>query len=995
MKHFSYKLFLITIFISTILHAQFFSEKELNKLHPQFKSLLSKLLPDLNIKSSFPQTNILQKENSDTETFGAIIYTSSPDELKAVGIQLNSTLPQFVTTRISVKDLMKIIPLESVKYITPGLIEYLHNDVASGCVGADLLHSGYVNSTAYKGSNVIVCIIDTGIDWDHYDFRNPSDPTKSRIIDIWDQTLSATGSEIPPTGFSYGVEYSNTEINDELNGTPAGFVRESDINGHGTHVAGTTAGNGSSLNPSKYIGMAPEADILVVKAGNGSFSSSNIIDALTYAQQKATLLGKPIVVNMSLGSDAGPHDGTDSKSVAINNFSGTGRVVVVSAGNSGSSNIHISGTISNGGSANITLTIPSYTAISGSNNDNCGMDFWFSNNGNVTVSVTTPNSYTQSQVPGGDATTHTNDGSMYLYNYIDAGNNDREIEAYFYDGFSIKPPYPGTWTITLTNNSGASINYHGWLFDASIGTSGTVLLNGGNTSYTLGNSAADAIIVGSYVSRWRWYSSDGNSYSYSGTDYSDNISSFSSLGPTRTGSIKPDITAPGQAIISSRSSDTSPDPSNLVAGNLHLKNQGTSMASPVVAGCVALLLQENPNLTSSDISSIIKSTAYTDSYTGSSLPNSTWGYGKLNIYRAMMESINPGFDNNWEVLAYDQWGSESSEPINADDKIAVRFTPTFDGNIAGLFFHPSTTLGLTSPLYAEIWSNNSGLPNVKLGNTVSFDQNKILKFSWNYIDMTGSGVNVSSGNDYHAVLYFSSGTTTNFRFENISIDNRSSINTGSGWIVYTNDFRIRPIIAKDISALPIELTNFTVQVQTDNYSAHLCWKTFTEKNSFGFEVERRESFEINSLKDKWANIDFIKSCGNSTSPRDYTYIDKSISKAGKYYYRLKMVDNDGSFKYSEEAEADFSVPSKFNLSQNFPNPFNPKTIINFELASSVVVSLKIYDILGNELETLINKETAAGKYSVEFDGSKLSNGIYFYKLITPDFTNIKKMVLLK
>ena len=125
---------------------------------------------------------------------------------------------------------------------------------------------------------IILCIIDTGIDWEHKDFRDPVDDSQSRILYIWDQTLIPQGGELSPAedGLGYGVEYTQAQIENEIDGTPTGFVREQDTHGHGTHVTGTAAGNGASFTNLKYAGLAPQADIIVVKAGNGSFSEANI-----------------------------------------------------------------------------------------------------------------------------------------------------------------------------------------------------------------------------------------------------------------------------------------------------------------------------------------------------------------------------------------------------------------------------------------------------------------------------------------------------------------------------------------------------------------------------------------------------------------------------------------------------------------------------------------------------------------------------------------------
>lgn len=937
-----------------------------DKLNPELQMLLT--------KKEGHRTQSPSVEKSVSEKYGVIVYTDEPEKLKTNGIHINSKLSGFVTVRLTLDEIQELTFNDEVKYITTGEINEIHNDVASGLIGANLLHSGYVNSTIYKGSNVLVCIIDTGIDWDHPDFRNPTDQTKSRILAIWDQTLTPQGMESTPSApLNYGVEYSKAQIEDELDGSPAGFVREADINGHGTHVAGTVAGNGNSGG---YPGVAPEADILIVKSGNGTFTSENIINALTWAGNKAAAIGKPIVVNMSLGSVSGSHDGTDAKSVAINSFTGTGKVVVVSAGNSGGDNIHYSNTIPPGGSSSFSVSIPGYTPAPGAYNDYLSFETWFENNSSVSVTVRTPGGTEFSQAPGGQSYPVTSEGKLYLYNNIVAQNGDREIYFEIYDETSV--PASGSWVVTFTNTSGSPVEYHTWLVDQSINVSWP-----GNTNYTLGNTASNAIIVGSYVHRWRWLASNNSGYKYNGTDYSDNISSFSSKGPTRDNIQKPDITAPGQAVISCRSSNAAFVETGIISEN-YVMNQGTSMSSPVVAGAVALLLQQKPDLTASRVLELITSSAETDNYTGS-VPNYTWGYGKLDIYKTMVQEIQNGFDNDREVLAYDAWETTNYEQIDANEKISVKFTPGFNGKVTGVMFHPRFH-SLTSPLYAEIWSDNLGSPSAKLGSTIMIDAANIARYSWNSIDMSACGVNVLSGINYHTVLYFVSGSMTMFYDDGI-IDNRSSANPSGSWSNMLYDYRIRTIVAKDITALPVELVSFQA-VNNKKYIV-LNWETANEVNCYGFDIERKRKEDT-----EWMKVGFVKGSGNSNSSKKYSFKDADL-KYGSYSYRLKEIDSDGRTEYSPESMVDFVSISEFALDQNYPNPFNPYTVISYQLPADCNITLKVFDVLGKEVKLLESGFKQAGSYKLEFNAQDLSTGIYFYELNAGEFIAVKKFLLQK
>ncbi len=785
------------------------------RLHTLFKNQSSaSLRTQAMTKDSFlaTQTSVIERKDGSI-AYGVIIRTDDPDALINAGVPVNSVITGYVTAHLSPQQMISTLELSQVIKISLGSVCYPKNDLAVGSIGADLLNNSYLNNTEYKGSGVLVCIIDTGIDWEHLDFRDPVDNTKSRILYIWDQTLTATGGEGTPADrdpanfgtLDTGVEYTQADIEDEIDGSPAGFVREADINGHGTHVAGSAAGNGVAYSNKSFAGVAPEADIIVVKAGNGSFPSSNTINALTYAQKMSETLGKPIVVNMSLGGHASAHDGTGPKEVAVDDFTGAGRVAVISAGNEGSDLIHFSGTVLGSGNTSVTISIPDYTSNinSGTDNDVFGVDIWYDDFTDVTMTIDSPN-LAPFDVIHGDDDTHgvETDGTIYYYNNSDGTytNGDRRNYLYVYDDTEANVPAWGTWTLTLTNNTGSAVDFHGWLFTNSM----PVNITGANSNYTVGDpgTASSAITVGAYTSRWRWSDYLGNGYSYGAGETSDDMASFSSIGPRRDDVQKPDIVAPGMGIFSSLSQDCTPSASRIAPGEQHHMIQGTSMSCPITTGAVALLLEANPNLTAAEVKSLITSTAMTDTYTGGSLPDYEWGYGKLDIFKAAAKLQDSGTTLDREILAYDTWSGDASQNIFVNEKIATRFTPSLSGKVTGFFFHPSSTVTITGPLYAEIWSDNGGLPNAKLGSTVTINQNAFLPYSWNFVDLTSTGVSVANGTDYHIVLYFTSGTEIYIRYDGGSIDNRSSWDTGGGWAAFSSgDFRMRPVITTDENAL--------------------------------------------------------------------------------------------------------------------------------------------------------------------------------------------------
>lgn len=188
-------------------------------------------------------------------------------------------------------------------------------------------------------------------------------------------------------------------------------------------------------------------------------------------------------------------------------------------------------------------------------------------------------------------------------------------------------------------------------------------------------------------------------------------------------------------------------------------------------------------------------------------------------------------------------------------------------------------------------------------------------------------------------------------------------------------------------SLPVELTTFTANL--NSHSVVLNWKTATEINNKGFEIER----SINSVL--WENVGFINGAGNSTSANNYSFTDASLSNAGVYSYRLKQIDYNGSYKLSNTVEVNYTTPANFSLLQNYPNPFNPSTIISYSLPKATNVKLLVYNAIGQNVKVLENGYKEAGIYNVSFNASELPSGLYFYKIEAGQFSQVRKMMLLK
>ena len=232
--------------------------------------------------------------------------------------------------------------------------------------------------------------------------------------------------------------------------------------------------------------------------------------------------------------------------------------------------------------------------------------------------------------------------------------------------------------------------------------------------------------------------------------------------------------------------------------------------------------------------------------------------------------------------------------------------------------------------------------------------------NWNYQNHDGGYTLTATGGYVTTGSFDASNATGNFALGNL---------TGGG------------------NPLPVSLSSFSAS--PSNGAIKLNWKTSVETGNHGFDIER------SSDKSVWATLTFIQGQGNSNSSKAYFYSDNSIKKAGKYYYRLKQIDNNGGYKYSNIVEADFILPAVYALNQNYPNPFNPNTLISYSLPLASNVKISVYNAIGETVQILENGFKNAGNYSVTFNAATMPSGIYFYRIEAGKFSQVRKMMLLK
>ena len=531
--------------------------------------------------------------------------TAALPKLKNLGVDVRTvTSSGIMSATMPLAKVKAVAALGEVSRIEAAKRKRMYNDLsnaapAPGCTSC----VGMNNTRANQGLGTVVGVIDSGADWTHGDFIDGAG--NSRIRYYWDQ--SDTDDDALPSGsgwsFSYGHEYTNADFDTYIGGnTTAVKASAQDTDGHGTHVLGTAAGDGSA---SGKMGVAPQADIVFVKFDFDGDRNSDaaIIDGIDYIFRRAAQLGKPAVINMSLGSDFGPHDGTTLEERGVSDLTGRGKVVMVAAGNPGANNwsdklawgfaMHGSGQMGNGGDA-ITFRFPSYTP--GADNY-VFFDIWVEGNNKCKVYVTPPNlstyppgskRYKNTWVTGSPYTGfNTSDGAILVGNGGDqldwsTNNGDHEIYVEISDYYGTNPA-TGTWTIEIVppdKKSTCAGTYHAWYglssnmvsaFKAEPLPRDPTPKFGGNQPdnvSTIGSPAsADKVLaVAAYQSRNTWDYVYGTGTSCSTTpasqsygtwpiDYYDpyqmgDLAYFSGRGPRRDNVLKPEIATPGVGIAS-------------------------------------------------------------------------------------------------------------------------------------------------------------------------------------------------------------------------------------------------------------------------------------------------------------------------------------------------------------------------------------------------------------------------------------------------------------
>ena len=530
------------------------------------------------------------------------------------GIPVTASAGKIIGISATIQEILSMLEDENIVYIEPSRHTSPTLDVSVPAITADVVHSA---SPAITGRGVLVGAIDTGIDYTHLDFRYDSDgdgfEESSRILAILDQSYGL-----------FGAEYSRQDIETDLangHGSNEGIVRQKDTDGHGTHVMGIAAGDGSSSSEG-FVGVAPEAWIVIVKT---TYFTSDILAGVEYIFDLADALGLPAVVNLSLGGHEGPHDGTSLFEQGMDELvHGPGRAIVVSAGNEGDQSIHASDTLL-GNASSFRIDPDGWDAE---------LSMWYPGSSQFTIAVSPPSGQPIVAPWRTDSgTVQTAFGSVRIDNAsmgVNPNNGDHEVFVRL-SGLSGS----GQWQVTITDAGGNGGRYDAWI------SSGSAVIVNGDSSSTIDEpgNARDVITVGAFNTKATWPSLSGDQ------NYLSNyplgvLASFSSQGPTRDGRIKPDISAPGAWVSAALSADAMWHGYLVNPDGVHTMEAGTSMAAPHVSGAVALLLSIDPQLTSEEVRTLLTDSADRDGFTGF-VPNDRWGWGKLNVAAAVANASQP------------------------------------------------------------------------------------------------------------------------------------------------------------------------------------------------------------------------------------------------------------------------------------------------------------------------------------------------------------------
>lgn len=821
--------------------------------------------------------------------------------IKNIGGLTHSLIGEFITADIPVNRLKDISKRTSIIYVSETKKKkYLLNKVRES-MGVDKLYYGTNLPKKYTGKGVIVGIVDSGLDVNHDDFKDSSGQT--RVLYLWDQTVEygVGPTEIENT---FGAEWTAAQINSKV-------CSEEAPEGHGTHVAGIAAGNGSRC--ATYRGIAPEADLIIVKT-----DFDHDVDGVNYIFKKARKLGKPAVVNMSLGGHFGPHDGTSNYEQSLNTLVNKGNIIVVAAGNEGLDKIHYRATataVEKKVTFDLTDEIADFEVWYDQIDEIKKVSFSFdvlNKSGNVV--------YTAGPIEPGE----------YYEKDFDApkdGVNDESVNFIIVDARETLNANNRASLVSITygneNNYRLRIRYTGnTSFDMWVVTNGLVgTFEEGDALSTVGapGTVKNVITVAAYTTKSEWVGFGGDTvYNQSrimGWPVTvGNIAAFSSRGPTRKPEItglKPEISAPGELVFSANSSFSSPDKRDKDTTGYYVKMEGTSMASPAVSGLVALLLESNPNLSAAAIESILTSKASSDIFTGI-VPNNIWGYGKANASNSIIDIINKKYNftikqdtifNNeiWTDTVY------IVAPINISSNASLTIKPSaslyFDSNVwircqsgASIIFEGTETSEILCSLLPEYNQTNYQWKGLILDNGSKANIKNVLFQNSDtavYLNNASCSITYCKFNNNSGSIYSDSSIAYIYRniFYNSEKYGINLINNGNYTINHNSI---------------VNCSNYGIKLNSAESKTKIINNIIAYTNGFGVSADDiPESFTFNDI--------YSNDSGNYNGFADQTGLNGNIS-ADPNFAAWESVQNDlSNLKLSSNSPLKFAASDSLSI----------------------------------------------------------------------------------
>ena len=577
------------------------------------------------------------------------------DKLRGLGVGVNAAFDGFVTAQIPADKLEGVIASSGVLQVSLAQPLYWCNDSALWLSNVAPAHHAGGDIGPFDGRDVIVGIIDSGIDFNHINLCDERGLSRVRAVYLPADTLGKRhpvvgGLELP--GSCYETEQEIAALTTDYNGSS-----------HGTHTLGTAAG---SYRANCWNGVAPGAHLVACGLPSDQLSDVNIANAVKYIFDYADRVGKPCVINMSIGSNSGPNDGTSYLCRVFSSMTGAGRICVLSAGNDGDAPICFRYTMKHDSDTATTflrnqwggLQRQGYVSMWSGTADEYTSRVVIVNRSTGTLEYASP---FIGALPDDSVFTITSENDAAFADYYkgevsfacaveprfaDGGDliDQRRFHTYWvYDVESVQAGH----LIGIQYVATAGTELVGWCTrDAYFYTFGLPWATGGSSSGSISDLATtDSVIsVGAYYSRQSYIGASGQEI-FCGDYHTADVAPFSSFGPDERGIQRPDVCAPGAVLLSSANrydvvSDRSQWPAAVMLNGEsypYYPNQGTSMSAPVVTGAIALMLEVNPSLTVADVREVLKRSSQMDAADVGNIAQ--WGFGKLDVWAALDDVI--------------------------------------------------------------------------------------------------------------------------------------------------------------------------------------------------------------------------------------------------------------------------------------------------------------------------------------------------------------------